>query len=96
MGADKGAALHRGCYLAFKAGVRPIAGSRADEYLFFRPVLVGAGHANDLATFERAFAIHGERLRKTEAKAKAIGRPSYATRQLKIFAAILTRLRAGH
>jgi hypothetical protein len=93
MGRDKGAALNKGCYEAFKAGRSPIPGSRADEYLFYRPVLVGAGHADDLLTFERAFRIHSARLQKTIDAAKAKGRESYAQRQLDSLHGVLARLR---
>ena len=93
MGRDKGAALNKGCYEAFKAGRSPVSGSRADEYLFYRPVLVGAGHADDLATFEKAFRIQAARLQKTIDGAKARGRESYAQRQLDSLNGVLARLR---
>lgn len=93
MGRDKGAALNKGCYEAFKAGRSPVSGSRADEYLFYRPVLVGAGHAEDLATFEKAFRIQAVRLQKTIDAAKARGRESYAQRQLDSLNGVLARLR---
>ncbi len=93
LGKDKGAALNKGCYEAFKAGRRPILGSRADVYLFYRPVLAGAGHAEDLPTFEKAFSIHAPRLQKTIDAAKAKGNASYAQRQLDALSDVLTRLR---
>jgi hypothetical protein len=95
LGKDKGAALNKGCYEAFKAGRRPVAGSRADEYLFYRPVLAGAGHAEDLVTFERAFQIQAPRLQEKIDAAKAKGGSSYAQRQLDGLLGVLTRLRAA-
>ena len=92
-GKDKGAALNKACYLAFKGGRRPIAGSRADEYLFYQPVLVGAGHAEDLETFEAALKIQAPRLQKKIDAAKAKGRTSYARRQLDSLLAVRARLR---
>jgi hypothetical protein len=55
--------------------------------------LVGAGHADDLLTFERAFRIHSARLQKTIDAAKAKGRESYAQRQLDSLHGVLARLR---
>lgn len=95
LGKDKGAALNKGCYLAFRGGRRPIPGSRADEYLFYRPVLAGAGHAEDLVTFERAFQIQAPRLREKIDAAKTKGGSSYAQRQLDTLLGVLTRLRAA-
>jgi len=95
LGKDKGAALNKGCYEAFKFGRRPVAGSRADEYLFYRPVLAGAGHAEDLVTFERAFQIQAPRLQEKIDAAKTKGGSSYAQRQLDALLGVLTRLRAA-